>query len=71
MYNPFSLSGKTIIITGASSGIGRQCSIDCSKMGATVVLIARNEDRLKETIGKMERPEEHFIIRLTWLNRRR
>ncbi len=42
MYNPFSLSGKKIIITGASSGIGRQCAIDCSKMGATVILVARN-----------------------------
>lgn len=71
MYNPFSLSGKTIIITGASSGIGRQCSIDCSKMGATVVLIARNEDRLKETIGKWNALRNIFIIRLTWLNRRR
>ena len=35
MYNPFSLSGKKIIITGASSGIGRQCAIDCSKMGCS------------------------------------
>lgn len=64
MYNPFSLSGKMIIITGASSGIGRQCAIDCSKMGATVALIARNEERLKETRGKMERPEEHFYYSL-------
>ena len=64
MYNPFSLSGKMIIITGASSGIGRQCAIDCSKMGARVALIARNEERLKETRGKMERPEEHFYYSL-------
>lgn len=51
--NPFSLVGKTIVITGASSGIGRQCAIDCSKMGAKVVLIARNEERLKETLAMM------------------
>lgn len=31
--NPFSLEGKLIVVTGASSGIGRQCAIDCSKMG--------------------------------------
>lgn len=49
MFNPFSLEGKTILITGASRGIGRQCAIDCSKMGAKVVLVARNEERLKET----------------------
>ena len=47
--NLFSLKGKIIIVTGASSGIGRQVAISCSQMGATVVLIARNEERLKET----------------------
>lgn len=59
MYNPFSLSGKIIVITGASSGIGRQCAIDCSKMGATVMLIARDEKRLEETLEEMEKPEKH------------
>lgn len=54
MYNPFTLENKTILVTGASSGIGRQCAIDCSKMGAKVVLIARNEDRLNETISLMD-----------------
>lgn len=48
-YNPFSLENKTILITGASSGIGRQCAIDCSKMGAKIILVARNEERLIET----------------------
>ena len=52
--NPFSLNNKTIIITGASSGIGRQCAISCSKMGASVVLVARNEDRLKSTLSEMK-----------------
>lgn len=59
MMNPFSLEDKLIIVTGASSGIGRQCAIDCSKMGATVVLIARDEERLKDTIAQMEYPERH------------
>lgn len=54
MMNPFSLENKTILITGASSGIGRQCAIDCSKMGAKVVLIARNEERLRKTLELME-----------------
>ena len=53
-FNPFSLNGKKIMITGASSGIGRQCAIDCSKMGATVVLIGRDESRLQETLIQME-----------------
>lgn len=54
MFNPFSLESKTILVTGASSGIGRQCAIDCSKMGAKVILIARNEERLAETLSMME-----------------
>lgn len=54
MFNPFSLSGKNILITGASSGIGRQCAIDCSRMGARVVLMGRNEERLRETLAQME-----------------
>ena len=60
MFNPFSLEGKTILITGASSGIGRQCAIDCSKSGARVVLVARNEERLKETLLMME-GKEHLL----------
>lgn len=53
-YNPFSLSGKTILVTGASSGIGRATAIECSKMGAKVILTARNEERLNETLSMME-----------------
>jgi NAD(P)-dependent dehydrogenase (short-subunit alcohol dehydrogenase family) len=49
MYNPFSLEGKTILITGASSGIGRGIAIECSKMGASVVITGRNTNRLNET----------------------
>ena len=53
-YNPFSLEGKTVLITGASSGIGRETAIQCSKLGATVVLTARNEERLNETYSQLE-----------------
>ncbi len=53
-FNPFSLNEKKILITGASSGIGRQCAMDCSKMGATVVLLGRDERRLQETLSLME-----------------
>lgn len=72
MYNnPFSLANKLIVVTGASSGIGRQCAIDCSRMGATVILIARNEERLKETISEMYRPEIHhfFTVDLSQTNK--
>ena len=43
----FTLEGKTVLITGASSGIGRGIAIACAKAGATCVLVARNEERLK------------------------
>ena len=46
--NPFSLEGKTILVTGASSGIGRETAIECGAMGANVVITGRNADRLQE-----------------------
>ncbi|RGS35985.1 SDR family NAD(P)-dependent oxidoreductase [Bacteroides cellulosilyticus] len=52
--NPFSLENKIILVTGASSGIGAQCAIDFSRMGAKVILIARNIECLKQTLSKME-----------------
>ena len=54
MYNPFSLTGKTLLITGASSGIGRATAIECSKLGACVIITARNEERLQETLNMLE-----------------
>lgn len=62
MYNPYSLEGKTILITGASSGIGRATAIECSKMGATVVVTARNEERLKETLCALEGQGHSMIL---------
>lgn len=54
IFNPFTLEGKTILVTGASSGIGRGIAIACSKMGATIVINGRNERRLAETINEMK-----------------
>lgn len=54
MYNPYSLEGKTILVTGASSGIGRATAIECSKLGATVIITARNETRLAQTFSQLE-----------------
>lgn len=53
-FNPFSLEGKTILVTGASSGIGRGIAVTCSKMGAIIVLGGRNEARLNETLSTLE-----------------
>jgi NAD(P)-dependent dehydrogenase (short-subunit alcohol dehydrogenase family) len=49
MNNPFTLEGKTILVSGASSGIGKAIAIESSKMGANVIITGRNEERLKKT----------------------
>ncbi|MBO6075384.1 MAG: SDR family oxidoreductase [Paludibacteraceae bacterium] len=62
LYNPFSLEGKTILITGASSGIGRASAIACSKMGANVVITGRNIERLQATFDQLEKGGNHIQI---------
>lgn len=52
-YNPFTLKGKTVLITGASSGIGRATAIECSQLGASVIITARNEGRLRDTYEQL------------------
>lgn len=61
IFNPFTLENKKVIVTGASSGIGRQCAIDFSRMGATVIMIARNEERLNKTLQELT-GHGHIII---------
>ncbi|MDR3056582.1 MAG: SDR family oxidoreductase [Prevotella sp.] len=62
MHNPFSLEGKTILVTGASSGIGRAIAIECSKMGATIIITARNKARLAETFSNLSGIGDQQII---------
>ena len=50
----FSLRNKTILITGASSGIGRSCAVQCSKMGASLLLMGRNVDELNRTVSELQ-----------------
>jgi len=61
-YNPFSLQNKIVLITGASSGIGRATAIECSKMGATLIITARNEEKLQETFSQLEGAGHKKII---------
>lgn len=60
-FNPFSLSGKQILVTGASSGIGRGIALACAKMGATVIVTGRNVERLNETLSLMPEGDHKAI----------
>lgn len=64
MYNPYSLQNKTILVTGASSGIGRATALACAKMGATVVVTGRNSQRLSETYNELDTSfaQQHLAI---------
>lgn len=61
-FNPFSLQGKTILVTGASSGIGRSCATIFSKMGAQVIITGRNKERLEDTYNHLEGENHQMIV---------
>ena len=62
MYNPFSLDGKTIFVTGGSSGIGREVALECARMGAEVVITGRDVERLQETFDQIGTSQKSQII---------
>ena len=61
-YNPFSLEGKTILITGAAGGIGRATAIECAQLGACLILTDINEEGLKATLEHLENQEQHHYV---------
>lgn len=65
MPDSFSLKGKTILVTGATSGIGKQTSIDLSVAGAIVIITGRDETRLKQTFDALQgKGHSKFIANL-------
>lgn len=64
-YNPFSLSGKVILVTGAAGGIGRATAVECAKFGAKVIMTDINEEGLKETLASLDKNsgQEHIYYR--------
>lgn len=56
------LTDRTILITGASSGIGRQCAVTLSGQGARIALLGRDMDRLRETLSMMSNPDTHKVF---------
>lgn len=63
-YNPYSLSGKRVLVTGASSGIGEATAIECALLGANVVVTGRNEARLQAVYDALDRSEgqQHQMV---------
>lgn len=65
-FNPFSLEGKTVLVTGASSGIGRETAIECSRMGADLVITGRDTGRLQQTCDQLSSaPKAQLVADLT------
>lgn len=61
LFNPFSLVGKRILVTGASAGIGRSIAVICSQMGASLIITGRNVQRLNETFSYLN-GSEHLML---------
>ena len=61
VFNPFSLEGKTILVTGASSGIGQSIAVTISKMGGNVIISGRNEAKLQNTLSLMAGDQNQII----------
>ena len=61
-YNPFSLAGKTILITGGAGGIGKATAIECAKLGANLILTDINEEGLQATLDALENRDAHRYI---------
>jgi NAD(P)-dependent dehydrogenase (short-subunit alcohol dehydrogenase family) len=59
--NDFLLTGKNYLVTGASSGIGRQAAILISQSGGTVFITGRNPGRLEETFALLEQGGHHTM----------
>lgn len=62
MFNPFTLEGKTILITGASSGIGKAVAQECATAGATCIITARNEERLLVTLSSLVGEGHQYML---------
>ena len=62
MYNLVDLNNKHILVVGASSGIGKQTAVTLSRVGAKLSLVARSEDKLKETLQVLEGEGHDYFV---------
>ena len=62
MDSPFVVEGKSILITGAASGIGKATALLCAKMGAVVTITDLNEEQLKATFNSLEGDGHQMVV---------
>lgn len=62
LFNPFNLQDKLILVTGASSGIGRGIATACAKMGGSVILNGRNKERLQEVFSLLPKGKHQIAV---------
>lgn len=62
MINPYSLEHKRILVTGASSGIGKVAAITISNAGAKLIIAGRDEERLKETLAELQGDGHEMVL---------
>lgn len=54
MQNPMDMTGKRVLVTGACCGIGRATAILLSELGASLVLVGRDQGRLEQTVSLLK-----------------
>ena len=62
MDSPFVVEGKSILVTGAASGIGKSTALLCAKMGAKVTITDLNEEQLKATFDSLEGDGHQMVV---------
>jgi 3-oxoacyl-[acyl-carrier protein] reductase len=60
--NPLQMQGRRVLVTGASSGIGRETAILFSRLGAQVALVGRNAERLADTASSLDGKGHHVEV---------
>lgn len=73
-FNPFTLTGKRVLVTGASSGLGQAIALACAKMGAELLVTGRDQARLAQTLEQLQAisalPHQAVVADLTQASER-
>ncbi|MDF4603544.1 SDR family NAD(P)-dependent oxidoreductase, partial [Vibrio parahaemolyticus] len=56
------INNSTILLTGATGGIGRAIAQELAKRGASLILVGRNEESLQTLQRELSNPERHYVV---------